>query len=265
MDNQDNQDSLFTDLINKLNEWHTSPNTMNKSEPRCPLCDDIGWIRHVDGEYTSAEKCSCLVAKEAEMRIRNSGLAYALDNWKMDTFRTDEPWQQKMKATAERYIEAINAGEKPWFFIGGAVGSGKSHLATAMCGELLKIRHPVRYFQWLTDARRLKSYANDAEEYDSLLDRYLNVSILYIDDLFKSRHGKEMDLNPTDADIRLAFELLNGRYASNKPVVITSEWLLSELMSTDEAVFSRVHQKTKGFRLEVKRGEGRNFRMGDTE
>jgi hypothetical protein len=34
-------------------------------------------------------------------------------------------------------------------------------------------------------------------------------------------------------------------------------------MEADEGTFSRVYEKTKGFRVEVKREKGRNYRMVD--
>lgn len=243
-------------LVEQINQG--LPSTAIPFEPKCALCMDDGFIRIKEGEYYFVKKCVCLIAKESEQRIRSSGLSHVLDNWTLKSFTTREPYQKQMLDAATRYIKAIKSGEKPWLFIGGAVGSGKSHICTAICGELLKM-HYVRYFQWQTDARRLKGYANDPETYDELLNRYLNVEILYIDDLLKTKNAGV--LNPTDADIKVAFELLNGRYAANKPMIITSEWLLSELMDADEGTFSRVFEKTNGFRVEIKREKGRNYRM----
>ena len=265
MDSQDNQDNEFQDLLRKLNEYHALPGSQTPSDPKCAKCDDSGWIWHVDVEgYRAVEKCSCLVAKEADRRIRNSGLSHVLDNWTLDTFSAAEPWQARMKETAEKYIADVKNGAVPWMYIGGAVGSGKSHVATAVCGELLRWKMHVRYFQWLTDARRLKSYANDAEVYDDLIVKFQNVPMLYIDDLYKSKHGKDNALPmPTDADVRVAFEIIDGRYKSGKPLIITSEWYLEELMDADEAVFSRVYEKSKGYKAEIKRGNGRNYRTVD--
>ena len=245
-------------MAEQINRFRALPTSVIPFEPKCTLCQDDGFIRIEEGEYYSVKKCVCRIAKESVNRIRYSGLSHVLDNWTLDTFKTETDWQARMKDTALKYIKAIEAGGKPWLFVGGAVGSGKSHICTAICGELLK-KHAVRYFQWQTDARRLKGLANDPESYDEILNRYLNVEVLYIDDLLKTKNTGV--LNPTDADVKVAFELLNGRYAGNKPVIITSEWLLSELMDADEGTFSRVFEKTKGFRIEVKREPGRNHRM----
>jgi hypothetical protein len=48
----------------------------------------------------------------------------------------------------------------------------------------------------------------------------------------------------------------------NKIVVISSEWLLTqELLAVDEGTFSRVYERSKGYRVEIKREEGRNYRI----
>lgn len=251
------------ELISLISQHQSTPTSAIPFEPECLICGDEGFIHHKIGEYWAAEKCKCRIAKESVERIKHSGLSHIIDNWTLATFTVQEPWQERMKETALKYIEAVKAGQKPWLFIGGAVGSGKSHLCTAVCGELLKTKYTVRYFQWLVDARKLKGYAAEPEEYEELLHRFCKADILYIDDLFKSKRNEGAGLNPSDADVKLAFELLNGRYVENKLVIISSEWLLtSDLIDIDEGTFSRVYEKTKGFRVEVKREKGRNYRMG---
>lgn len=248
-----------------VNQHQNSHTLAIPYEPECAICGDDGWIVHVEGDYKFSEKCRCRIVKEAEMRIRNSGLSHVLDSWTLDNFKTEKDYQRHMKDTVIRFIKAVKTGEKPWLFIGGAVGSGKSHLCTAACGELLRDRFNVRYFQWLTDARRMKGFAADPEEYEELLGRYSRMDVLYIDDLFKSKRNDKDGLNPSDADVRLAFELINGRYVEDKIMVISSEWLLTqELLDVDEGTFSRVYEKTTGYRIEIKRESGRNYRTSQT-
>lgn len=212
------------------------------------------------------EKCRCRIAKEAALRIKASGLGRIINEWTMDAYKTTEPWQERMKSIALKFVDAVKAGEKPWMFMGGAVGSGKSHLCTAVCGELLNAGHNVRYFQWLTDARRLKGYASDPDEYGEILTKFINTEMLYIDDLFKSKRNEQSWLDPSDADIRLAFELINQRYYEDKITIISAEWMLVEdLIAIDEGTFSRVFEKSKGYRAEIKREAGRNYRMQNYE
>lgn len=261
MDNQE-PDQEFTNLLERLQNQDLQSLEIPFSG-NCVICEDTGWIVHRD-EYgnRSSEKCRCLLAKEAGRRIANSGLSHVMDAWTLDAFKPEHEFQQRMKETVIRFIDAVKTGEKPWLFLGGAVGSGKSHLCTAACGELLRDKFSVRYFQWLTDARRMKAHITDFDSYEDQLERYTRADILYIDDLFKSKRGDQDGLNPTDADVRLAFELINTRSVENKIVIISSEWLLTqELLGVDEGTFSRVYERSKGYRVEIRREEGRNYRI----
>ena len=228
----------------------------------CAVCGGDGWILHEDEDgYRSSEKCQCRIAQEAERRIRNSGLALVLDGWTFDAYKATQPWQTAMKETAMKYANSIQSGGNAWLYMGGQVGSGKSHLCTAVCGELLRTRFSVRYMRWVTDAGNLKGYVQDRDAFSDAMDKYKDARILYIDDLFKMGHRPGMRPQPTDADIRVAFELLDYRYAERKPTIITSEWLLStELMDIDAGTFSRVYEMSKGYLVEIAPGKGKNWR-----
>jgi DNA replication protein DnaC len=229
----------------------------------CAVCGGDGWILHIDEHgYKQSEKCQCRLAQEAERRIRNSGLSLVLDGWTFDKFKTEQPYQVAMKETAMRYTQAVLDGESPWLFLGGQVGSGKSHLCTAVCGELLRIRYPVRYMRWVTDSGQLKGTVNDREAFSDAMDRWKDARILYVDDLFKAGHRPGDKPRPTDADIRIAFELFDYRYAERKPTIITSEWMLTtELMGIDQGTFSRMFEMAKGYLVEVTPGTGKNWRI----
>ena len=182
-----------------------------------------------------------------------------------NSFVVTNPTQGEIKATAERYVKALldpsirTNPRRPWLFIGGNPGSGKTHICTAVCGEILKHNIGVKYMQWLEEARRLKSGIND-DDFEDTVSEYVNVSLLYIDDLLKQKYTP----NPvfTDADIKVAFTILNARYLLNKPTIISSEWdLLEHLLPADEGVFSRVYERSKGYTVSIARTPGNNYRL----
>ena len=50
----------------------------------------------------------------------------------------------------------------------------------------------------------------------------------------------------TDADVKLAFELLNARYNDTaKLTLISTEWSLEGLLDIDEALGSRIYERAK--------------------
>ena len=195
--------------------------------------------------------------------MRNSGLSEALDTQTFETFVTKTETQRKIKEAAEKYLERLfedrDSQRRPWFYIGGNPGCGKTHICTAICGEILKKNVGVRYMQWLDVSRKLKASVND-EDFEDEVAEYINVSVLYIDDLLKQKYTE----NPTftEADIKIAFTILNARYLQNKPTIISSEWdLVNQLLPADEGVFSRVYERCKGNRLTIERKMENNYRL----
>ena len=148
-----------------------------------------------------------------------------------------------------------------WLFLGGAAGSGKTHLCTAACGELLRRGVAVRYMLWPEEARQLKGLVNDAEAYGKLLRPLQMAEVLYIDDLFKVQRSGGVAASVTPADVRVAFELLDARYRARRATIISCEWLMDELLQVDEALFSRVYERSRGFCVQIARKGGRNARL----
>ena len=226
---------------------------------KCPLCRDTGWVSHRTEEGISwSSECDCQKRLKSERLIARSGLARAIREQTFDAFKVETDLQRKLRKTAGQYARAVIDGGKPWLYIGGNPGSGKTHICTAVCGKLLEHNIGVRYMQWIDEARRLKAYVSDPD-FDNLVADYMDCDVLYIDDLFKSRYG---DFQPSDADIRIAFTILNARYIRDLPTIITSEWdLMDDLLMADEGLFSRVYEKTKGYEIYVPRDMKNNYRL----
>ena len=193
---------------------------MDTLRVNCPACNDTGWVE-VDPITRAVRRCECYEAKAAEERIRNSGLSESLDRMTFDTFATRTDIQRQIKQTAQTYLTDLLAADrrKPWLYIGGNPGSGKTHICTAVCGELLKRKIPVRYMQWLEAARELKAAVND-EDFPEMVYDYINVRVLYIDDLLKQKYTRSPQF--TEADIKVAFTILNARYIQDKPTTVSS-------------------------------------------
>ena len=242
----------------------TTPSSSPERVYKCQKCHDTGWLEHKgeDG-YQFVTKCSCRLAREAEIRLANSGLADAVQRQTFDAFDCTTPLQERLKNTATRYLNALLTAEKgdrmPWLYVGGNPGSGKTHICTAVCGELLKHNIGVKYMQWLDEARKLKAGVND-EDFEDSVSGYTAVSVLYIDDLLKQKYSPDPTF--TEADIKIAFTILNARYIMNKPTIISSEWsLLDHLLPADEGVFSRVYERCKGYTVTVDRNPQNNYRL----
>jgi DNA replication protein DnaC len=208
-------------------------------------------------------ECGCVKARKAEALLKKSGLAEALEQQTFETFESSTEMQKQIKDTARRYLETLfsmpaDAPRKPWLYIGGNPGSGKTHICTAVCGKLLKANVEVVYMQWLTETRRLKAFVNEPD-FEGMMDRFVDCDVLYIDDLFKQTYRGAPIL--TDADVRMAFTVFNERYLQNKPTIISSEWSLKSLLEADEGVFSRVYERCKAFYVDIPRDMQYNYRL----
>lgn len=267
--NQEEWEKTLSDLLKQ----HSESSTETPSEPtyKCPLCKDTGWLESEYNGYRFVSECGCQRAEKARLRMELSGLKELIHSCTFKTFQPEEPWQETLLQKAREYVlalkptntqDAFDSKTTPWFFIGGPPGSGKTHLCTAICGQLLAAGKSVSYMRWLKDGRELKAAIMDQEEYSRLIRRYLNCDVLYIDDLFKSQHVGQSLPTPTEADVKLAFSILDERYLTGKPTVISSEWYLTdELMPTDEATFSRVLQRCGPYNFRIGRKPSRNWRV----
>lgn len=219
----------------------------NLGELDCPKCRNKGWVAYNDGDSIAYEKCDCMSHRAALKRIRKSGLSALLEDYRLDNYETPEPWQESALAKARQYTE--NPGAH-WLYIFGSPGTGKSHLCTGICGALLETGQGVRYMLWRDESRDLKAIVNDSAAYNTVMYDLKSADILYIDDFLKGGTG--------DADKRLAFELLNSRYNSRRPTLISSELSINNVLDWDEAIGSRIYERAKGY---VIHANGQNWRL----
>lgn len=229
-----------------------SSNHSSASSYNCPLCEDKGVIRKViDGiEYLTI--CQCTIEKNNKERLQNSGLINIIDRYTFDGYKVNESWQKAVKDAANKYIQ----NPTRCFFIGGESGSGKTHICTAICGELLKEK-PVRYMSWMDENIKLKSNRNNEEEYNHMINVWKRVAVLYIDDFFKTQKGGSV----TGADVLTAYEILNYRYMQpNKLTIISSELSCEDIMNIDAAIGGRIIEMADGYILYL-RGSDKNQRL----
>lgn len=219
----------------------------------CPFCKNRGCIAEIRDNSVAMVRCSCMDTRSSLQRAEASGLKNLLPLYTLDRFQTPEPWQIVAKQKAEQYLQE----QKGWFVMSGAVGSGKSHLCVAICGELLKHGRSVQYLMWRDQIRALKSYDGDIDERNDQLRKYKTADVLYIDDFLKCGKNEV----PTKADTDVALEILMARYNQpDKLTVISTERSISELLELDEALGSRIYERSKGFCLR-NTGTDKNWRL----
>lgn len=206
--------------------------------------------------------CPCMKIRASIRRMKRSGLESTIRRCTFDRFEASEPWQAQIKEAAMRFAKDVDKLENKWFFIGGGVGCGKTHLCTAIARELLCRGYAVRYMRWVDDSARLKSNVN-SESYQTMINEFQKAEVLYIDDFFKIiRDGYGNELYPTAADLKLAYEIINYRYQNPGLItILSSERYISEIEAIDPAIGSRIYEKTKENAYNIAREPDRNYRM----
>ncbi len=224
----------------------------------CPTCRNKGWVYFLQEGQVTAQRCKCMVRRRTLDRLKKSGMEGLISRLTFDTFETRESWQRTAKSIAMRYAEEP-AG---WFLASGAVGAGKTHLCTAICGSLIEAGKDVRYMLWTQDAKALKRDVMNSDVYDAMMDPFKKVQVLYIDDFFKAGRDPTGRPKVTEADISLAHELLNHRYNNRSLItIISTELDIREIMDIDAAVGSRIYEMSKNGNILSFTGNDKNYRL----
>ena len=114
------------------------------------------------------------------------------------------------------------------------------------------------YMLWRDEATRLKSRLGGSGDYAAAVRPFKEAGLLYIDDFLKTSGGGD----PTAGDLHLAFEILNARYTRpDRLTVLSCERTLDDILRADEALGSRIFERTGPFAVTIAPDPGRNYRL----
>ena len=245
------------DKLEQMKMEHFNRESRPATDYDCPECGNKELIayRREDGRCALRD-CTCRRIRRSIRLLKESGMESAVRGLTFDRFQAKDPWQEQMLEVCRRYA----AEPKGWLVLCGQSGSGKTHLCSAVCRELLLKGMAVRYMTWRADATTLKRLATDAQR-DALLDSYKNAQVLYIDDLFKTGAGADGQTRPTAADVNLAFEILNHRYFNRMITILSTEKSPLELVNIDEATGSRIVELAGEQLVHIDRDSRKNYRL----
>ena len=219
----------------------------------CDKCKNKGYYETLDGIYIESHKCKCLRERKINRTIADSGLADVFDVYTFDLFDTETPYHLHMKQKAQSFIAE---GGYRWFMVAGQIGSGKSHICTAISKTMIERGMSFKYLSYAQDMPRItkrmdSGYIDIKEKAEHEFDNLKNVNVLYIDDYLKGEKTDKL------------FELINHRYNNKTCITIFStEKSMQEQKHIDEAIVSRIYQRCGGYWVEVAKGDGKNYRFG---
>ena len=205
---------------------------------------DISWRSRAMGKSFPGRA----VAKQSGRQCLQCRRADSLqEGCTWDGWETPEHWQHSSLDMAQKYVDSVLSGGTPWFMISGVPGSGKTRLCTTIFRAIVEGGKRGLYISWRDFARKAKSAGTDGDGFEAVVLPAKKTPVLYLDDFWKG------SVNP--ADVNLAFELLNARYASQLPTILSSEHTLEAIIRGDEAIGSRLYEMSEGFYIDCSRAK----------
>ena len=114
----------------------------------------------------------------------------------------------------------------------GPVGTGKSYTAAMIANELMDRKHPVVMTSFVKLLDRMSRFDTDDEDYIAQLNR---ADLLFIDELGAQRG--------TDTAVEKVYNIVDSRYRSCKPLILTTNLELSEIKSEQDIRYVRIYDR----------------------
>ncbi|MBM7834988.1 ATP-binding protein [Clostridium sardiniense] len=201
-------------------------------------------------------KCKCQEDEKLIRALAKTGLS---GEQLRKSFKDFIPWNEeakKMKDIATSYylsFEKIKGSDNDSLALLGESGSGKTHLISALINNFISNKGlDIAYMSYIDAVIELKQNMLNSEVYQRKVNRYKRAQMLVIDDLFKGGY--------TDSDIRIMLEIINYRYSSKMPIMVSSEFFIDDLIKIDKALGGRIREKSKVHIYEIK-GMENNYRL----
>lgn len=141
---------------------------------------------------------------------------------------------EKAYSVAKKYVEqfdkmmANNQGILFW----GNVGTGKSYSAACIANALMDNMVTVAMTSFVEILQNLQNAQIDEGTY---LKKFNEVKLLIIDDLGTERS--------TDYALEKVYNVIDGRYRSKMPLILTTNMTLDEMMRTSDIRYKRVYDR----------------------
>lgn len=134
------------------------------------------------------------------------------------TFAADDGRSPRQSSVCKRFADTFDVGDPNGLVLWGGVGTGKSFMSSCIANEVISLGHSAYQTDISSVANLMESSLSDR---NGNLDRILSYDLLLIEDLGAHRS--------TDYMMEYVYSIIDGRYKTGKPMVITTNFTLQEM------------------------------------
>lgn len=205
----------------------------------CQKCNEPRreWLSLIGG-YVPV-MCSCMIAEQKKKdrlarieKYRNTGFP----DRGLQKCRFDHDDKKSKKASdmcrsyVRRFSEFKKAGKGLILF--GGVGTGKTFLASCIANELIDNGVPCLVTNFARIINTIQGMYEGKQKYLDILNEF---DLLVIDDLGIERNTEYVN--------ELVYNIIDARYRSGKPMIITTNLKYSDLYHTEDTSKSRIYSR----------------------
>ena len=264
--------NIMDNIINSANKAISMENT-HEDEEGFKVCNECGERREMMWEVPALGKssrvsrqCKCLREEHEKQRaeeerkerireiefMRRSG--FPDSELCKYTFENDNGTQPKVMEAAKKYAKNFKDFRKDGtgLLLYGGVGTGKTYIAAAIANALVDEGISAMVTNFARIANKMQESFEGRQAYLDSLNRF---ELLVIDDLAAERKTEFMQ--------EIVFNVIDARYRSGKPMIITTNLPIEELSKpqddSEKRTFDRILERC--FPIEVKGESNRRRKL----
>ena len=171
--------------------------------------------------------------KQEELE-RKKRICFAESNMFNWTFANDDGKNEKLSNAMKNYVKNFEEFKKDGkgLLLYGTVGTGKTYFTACIANALIEEGYSVFMTNFTRILNILMDKNTDKQKYIEGMNRY---TLLIIDDLGAERS--------TEFAQEQVFNIIDARYRSGKPMIITTNLTAEELRKPQEVGYARIYDR----------------------